>query len=138
METTIDLCACPFCSGNVKITGVRRGNYRREGTNYQALCNSCKARGPLVQDDADEAARLWNAAFAKPAAGEDTNHHVETPLSAQAAADVIHRALSTHLSLGMKSGDFTDPNRLTVVLRWDDKEIASTSFDVVQQREYEG
>lgn len=65
METTISLCSCPFCSGNVKITGVRRGNYRRKGTNYQALCNSCKARGPLVPDDADEAARLWNDGVAK-------------------------------------------------------------------------
>lgn len=59
---TIRLQACMFCGGKAKITGVRRGNLRREGTNYQALCNSCKARGPLIQDDADEAARRWNRA----------------------------------------------------------------------------
>lgn len=59
---TISVNACPFCGGKSKITGVRRGNYRREGTNYQALCNSCKGRGPLVQDDPNEAARRWNRA----------------------------------------------------------------------------
>jgi hypothetical protein len=52
---------CPFCGGKSKITCVRRGNYSRKGDNYQGLCNKCKARGPLVQDDPQEAADKWNA-----------------------------------------------------------------------------
>lgn len=52
---------CPFCGGKSKITCVRRGNYSRKGDNYQGLCNKCKARGPLVQDDPQLAADKWNA-----------------------------------------------------------------------------
>lgn len=51
---------CPFCGGKSKITCVRRGNYSRKGDNYQGLCNKCKARGPLVQDDPQLAADKWN------------------------------------------------------------------------------
>lgn len=52
---------CPFCGGKSKITCVRRGNYSRKGDNYQGLCNKCKARGPLVQDDPQLAADKWNS-----------------------------------------------------------------------------
>ena len=55
------LAPCPFCSGEAKLTEVRRGNYTRCGDNYQGLCNSCRARGPLCQDDFMEAARRWDA-----------------------------------------------------------------------------
>lgn len=58
---TVELKACPFCGGKARMTGKRRGNYRREGTNYQALCGSCKARGPLVQDTPEKAAEAWNS-----------------------------------------------------------------------------
>ena len=54
----------PFCGGKAKLTSVRRGNYRREGDNWQGLCNKCRARGPLVQEDCQLAADKWNAATA--------------------------------------------------------------------------
>lgn len=57
----IPLNACPFCQGKAKITCVRRGNYTREGDNYQGLCNRCYARGPIVQDDPQLAADKWNS-----------------------------------------------------------------------------
>lgn len=57
----IALNPCPFCGGNAKITSLRRGNYSRKGDNYQGLCNKCKARGPLVQDDPQLAADKWNS-----------------------------------------------------------------------------
>lgn len=40
---------CPFCGGKAKVSGKRSGNYRREGTLYYVICNSCKARGPLTK-----------------------------------------------------------------------------------------
>ena len=61
----VALNPCPFCGGKTKITCVRRGNYSRKGDNYQGLCNKCKARGPLVQDDPQLAADKWNAAASK-------------------------------------------------------------------------
>ena len=60
MATAITVNPCLYCGGKAKITEVRRGNLRREGSNFQGLCNTCKARGPLVQDDKAEAARRWN------------------------------------------------------------------------------
>lgn len=66
-QPSFELCPCPFCKGKAKITSIRRGDYRRVGTNYQGLCNKCKARGPLVKDSPAEAARRWNAP-SKPAA----------------------------------------------------------------------
>lgn len=51
---------CRFCGGKAKCNGLRRGNYRRTGDNFQVVCNKCRARGPLVQDDPDEAVRRWN------------------------------------------------------------------------------
>jgi hypothetical protein len=43
-----------------------------------------------------------------------------------------------NLTLELERGDFTNPNYRTIVLKLGDKEITSVSFDVVQQREYEG
>jgi hypothetical protein len=43
-----------------------------------------------------------------------------------------------NLSLEVESSGFTDPNRRTIVLKLDGKVITSTTFDVVQMREYEG
>ena len=78
-KTRDELLPCPFCGGKGKISGKRSGNRRREGTLYYALCNKCKARGPMVKGpdgeyDAStgtytggmpheraEAVRLWNA-----------------------------------------------------------------------------
>lgn len=60
-KCSIPLQACPFCEHtNVKVHEKRRGNYRREGDNYQVVCQKCKARGPLVKDSADDAALKWN------------------------------------------------------------------------------
>jgi Lar family restriction alleviation protein len=57
-----ELRACPFCgNGKIKIHEKRRGNYRREGDNYQAWCSRCHARGPLIMDSQAGAAASWNA-----------------------------------------------------------------------------
>jgi hypothetical protein len=42
------------------------------------------------------------------------------------------------LTLEMARSDFTDPNRRTIVLKLNGREIDQVSFDVVQQSEYEG
>jgi hypothetical protein len=42
------------------------------------------------------------------------------------------------LSIDMLRPDFTMPNERTIVLKYNGCEISRTSFDVVQQREYEG
>lgn len=60
--TSIILQGCPFCGGKARMTSLRRGRFTRIGTNHQVLCNTCKARGPLVPDDIDQAAVLWNRA----------------------------------------------------------------------------
>lgn len=57
---TEGLKPCPFCRSKAKCNELRRGNYRREGDNYQVVCNKCRARGPLVQDSPVEAIRRWN------------------------------------------------------------------------------
>lgn len=51
---------CRFCGGKAKCNELRRGNYKREGDNYQVVCNRCRARGPLVQDDPAKAVAAWN------------------------------------------------------------------------------
>ena len=43
-----------------------------------------------------------------------------------------------NLTLEMERGDFTDPNRRTIVLKLNGMVIDQVSFDVVQTREYEG
>ena len=64
MNEEKELLYCPFCgSWSVKITGKRRGNYRREGTNYQVICSRCHARGPIVQDEKREAEWKWNGRY---------------------------------------------------------------------------
>ncbi len=50
---------------------------------------------------------------------------------------IIENVLS-ELSIDVEGGDFTMPNYRTVVLKLGDKVISRASFDVVQQREYEG
>lgn len=57
---------CPWCGGNAKCNELRRGNYRREGDNYQVVCNKCRARGPLVQDSQAEAVSAWNSRLVEP------------------------------------------------------------------------
>lgn len=52
---------CPFCKNTkIKVHEKRRGNYKREGNNYQAWCSKCHARGPLVMDDPVKAVEGWN------------------------------------------------------------------------------
>lgn len=59
--TDAKLVPCPFCGWTkAKCNEQRRGNYRREGDNYQVVCNKCKARGPLVQDSPEAAINGWN------------------------------------------------------------------------------
>jgi len=43
-----------------------------------------------------------------------------------------------NLTLELGRGDFTDPNRRTIVLKLHGREIDQVSFDVVQTDEYEG
>ena len=40
---------CAYCGGKSKVSGKRAGNYRREGTLYYVICNSCKCRGPMFR-----------------------------------------------------------------------------------------
>jgi len=42
------------------------------------------------------------------------------------------------LTLEIKNGDFTDPNSRTIFLKYNGQEIDRVSFNVVQEREYEG
>lgn len=52
---------CPHCGNEkIQIHEKRRGNYRREGDNYQAWCTKCKGRGPLVNDVPQLAEDKWN------------------------------------------------------------------------------
>ena len=39
---------CYFCGGNTKLSGKRKGSYRRKGTLYYVRCNKCGARGPMI------------------------------------------------------------------------------------------
>lgn len=41
-----NLYPCRYCGGKAKLSGKRAGNYRREGTLYYVMCNSCRCRGP--------------------------------------------------------------------------------------------
>ncbi len=42
------------------------------------------------------------------------------------------------LTIEVEDGGFTDPNRREIKLRFRGKVISSDSFDIKQQREYEG
>lgn len=43
---------CPYCGNNsVKVSSKRKGNYKREGTYYYVMCNSCKAKGPIAENE---------------------------------------------------------------------------------------
>lgn len=46
--------------------------------------------------------------------------------------------LKESLDLRVEDGDFTDPNRRTVKVLFDGKEVSRASFDVRSRREYEG
>lgn len=61
IKVDLPIGPCPFCGGKAKCNERRRGDYRRTGDNYQVVCNACKARGPLVQDDPVPAILRWNA-----------------------------------------------------------------------------
>lgn len=50
----------------------------------------------------------------------------------------ITESVLKDLTLEMIRPDFTDPNRRTIVLKLNGKEIDQVSFDIVQQNEYEG
>lgn len=50
----------------------------------------------------------------------------------------ITEQVISELSVSVKNGNFTDPNRRTIVLKHKDKVISETTFDVVQTGEYEG
>jgi hypothetical protein len=52
---------CRYDGGNAKVSTLRRSNYRRVGDNYQVVCNKCRARGPLIQNDEQKAIEAWNA-----------------------------------------------------------------------------
>lgn len=66
--------ACPFCGWQkVQCNELRRGNYRRVGDNFQVVCNRCKARGPLIQDDKAAAISAWSRRT-PPAIRDDENH----------------------------------------------------------------
>lgn len=52
-------CLCIFCGHNkAKVNPQRVGAYRRLGTNWQVVCNKCRARGPLVETK-ELAIRRW-------------------------------------------------------------------------------
>lgn len=50
----------------------------------------------------------------------------------------LKELLRDTLTLELSRPDFTDPNSRTVKLMFAGEELSSVSFDVVQQREYEG
>lgn len=53
-------CICVFCGHDkAKANPQRVGSYRRAGTNWQVVCNRCRARGPLCETQ-DEAIRRWS------------------------------------------------------------------------------
>lgn len=58
-------------------------------------------------------------------------------LGRQDVERIIENAFK-ELELDVKDGDFTNPNKRTIVLKYKGNAIASTWFDVVQTREYEG
>jgi hypothetical protein len=50
----------------------------------------------------------------------------------------ITESVLKDLTLEMIRADFTDPNRRTIILKYQGMEIDQVSFDVVQVDEYEG
>ena len=52
--------SCPFCGyDKYKVLSMKRESNKNPGQNYQAICNKCKARGPMVADDESKAIDLW-------------------------------------------------------------------------------
>lgn len=53
---------CPFCKhSNITIQEIKRDSKSNPGKNYQAMCNKCKSRGPLIPDKRVEAIKGWNS-----------------------------------------------------------------------------
>lgn len=52
--------------------------------------------------------------------------------------DEFFDLLKDGLTLEVKDGDFTDPNRRIIQLKYDGCVFAEVSFDVIQKPEYEG
>lgn len=81
------------------------------------------------------------------ASNEDTDDTVDlsgpkteaAPTKDQAFSqkEIIERVLG-RLSLSLEKGGFTEPNERTIKLMYEGKVLSKVSFDVVQQREYEG
>jgi hypothetical protein len=53
-------------------------------------------------------------------------------------SDELLDYLKSNLSIEIENGDFIDPNRRWIILKLDNEQISSASFDVVQKPEYEG
>lgn len=52
-------CECVFCKHpKAKLYPQRIGTYRRTGTNWQVVCNRCRARGPL-DTSPEQAVARW-------------------------------------------------------------------------------
>lgn len=52
--------------------------------------------------------------------------------------DMIENYIQSCLTIEVEDGDWTMPNERKAILKFNGVEIASDTFDVVQQREYEG
>jgi len=60
----MQIMECPFCNHDkAKCLSMKRDSRSNPGTNYQVVCNKCKARGPLVPDSEKKAIDLWNRTF---------------------------------------------------------------------------
>ena len=105
--------ACPFCGGAAKCNELRRGNYKRVGDNYQVVCNKCRSRGPLVQDNPATAIARWNV-FAKSerelVEALDYSHQSEVQMAGQVAQ--LTEALEVFQSFGCPvcNGDCASAN----------------------------
>lgn len=56
----------------------------------------------------------------------------------QSLQEMVQQYLKDNLSIEVEDGDWTIPNHRSVKLILEGEVISATSFDVVQQREYEG
>lgn len=50
----------------------------------------------------------------------------------------LKEMLKRNLRIKIRNGDFVNPNDRIIEIVFDDEVITSTTFDVVQKREYEG
>lgn len=56
----------------------------------------------------------------------------------EALKEGIKQYLKDNLRIEVTGGGFTDPNRRVIAIKLDGETVCSDTFDVVQQREYEG